>query len=92
MRDEQFDGDLTRLPFTLPALRAAYAGGLGAEAVAAEALRRIAAADDPGMFISLAAPDALAAAARALGTFDTDRPLWGVPVAVKDNIDAQGFP
>lgn len=85
-------GAVTDLPFTLPSLRAAYVAGLSPEAVAAESLRRIAASGDPGMFLSLAAPEDLAAEARALGAFDPDRPLWGVPVAVKDNIDAAGFP
>ena len=80
------------LPFTLPSLRAAYVAGLSPEVVAAESLRRIAASGDPGMFITLAAPEVLAEQARDLGAFDPSRPLWGVPVAVKDNIDAAGFP
>jgi allophanate hydrolase len=85
-------GAVTDLPFTLPSLRAAYVAGLSPEAVAAESLRRIAASGDPGMFISLTSAEALAAEARALGAFDPDRPLWGVPVAVKDNIDVAGLP
>lgn len=89
---ERFDGSVTTLPFTLPALRTAYAAGLSPETVAREALRRIAESGDPGMFISLTDPETLAAAARALGAFDPARPLWGVPVAVKDNIDAAGLP
>ncbi len=78
------------LPFTLEALRRAYAEGLGPEAVVAEAFRRLDAAQDPGIFIHPAREAALAAA-RSLGTAD-GRPLWGVPFAVKDNIDVAGMP
>lgn len=78
------------LPFTLDALRRAYAGGLAPEAVVAEAFRRLEAADDPGIFIHPAREAALAAA-RALGSPD-GRPLWGIPFAVKDNIDVAGMP
>jgi allophanate hydrolase len=80
------------LPFTLEALRAAYAGGLKPEAVVAEVRRRIDAAGDPGIFLHLVALELALAEARALGTFDPDRPLWGVPFAVKDNIDLAGAP
>ncbi|MCW5716519.1 MAG: allophanate hydrolase [Bauldia sp.] len=83
--------DITALPFTIPALRAAYAAGLSPRAVAEEVLRRLEDADDPGIFISLAAWDELEGAAVALGRYDASRPLWGVPVAIKDNIDARGF-
>ncbi|MCC6737141.1 MAG: allophanate hydrolase, partial [Bauldia sp.] len=84
--------DVTTLPFTIPALRAAYAAGLTPRAVVEEVLRRLEDADDPGIFISLASRDDVEGAAIALGGFDPARPLWGIPVAVKDNIDAKGFP
>ncbi|MGV8841190.1 MAG: allophanate hydrolase [Bauldia sp.] len=84
--------DVTTLPFTLPALRAAYSAGLSPRAVAEEVLRRLEDANDPGIFISLASWDDFEAAAVALGPFDPARPLWGIPVAVKDNIDVKGFP
>ncbi len=83
--------DIADLPFTIPALRAAYAAGLSPRAVAEEVLRRLEEAEDPGIFISIASWDELEEAAVALGRFDTGRPLWGIPVAVKDNIDAKGF-
>jgi allophanate hydrolase len=78
------------LPFTLPALRAAYSEGLTAEAVIAEAFRLLDAVADPGIFIHEGRASALAEA-RALGTPD-NRPLWGVPFVVKDNIDVAGMP
>jgi allophanate hydrolase len=79
------------LPFTLPALAAAYASGLTPAAVVAEAFRRIATAGDPGIFLHLAEAEALDAAA-ALGPYDPARPLWGLPFAVKDNIDVASWP
>ncbi|MCR8548662.1 allophanate hydrolase [Salipiger sp. P9] len=78
------------LPFTLPALRAAYAAGARPEDVIALAFTRLDAAGDPGVLIHDAREAALAAA-RGLGPRD-DRPLWGVPFVVKDNIDVAGMP
>ena len=80
------------LPFTLHALRAAYADGLSPTAVMHEVLRRIDLAGDPGIFLSLFSEADLTQQAEALGLFDADRPLWGVPFAVKDNIDVGGLP
>jgi allophanate hydrolase len=78
---------------TIAALHAAYASGLDPVAAVATAYRRIAAADDPGIFISLVPETDSVAAARGLGGFDPVRsPLWGVPFAVKDNIDLAGLP
>ena len=78
------------VPFTIEALRAAYADGLRPEAVAGEASRWLEAAGDPGIFLHTARAAALAEAV-ALGAPD-GRPLWGVPFAVKDNIDVAGMP
>ena len=58
----------------------------------AEVERRIAAVDDPSIFIARFDGAALSAMAAALGDFDPTRPLWGVPFAVKDNIDVAGLP
>ncbi len=81
---------LADLTFTLPALRAAYASGVRPEEVVAEAFRRLDAVNDPGIFIHEAREVALAEA-RALGQPD-GRVLWGIPFAVKDNIDVAGMP
>jgi len=83
---------LRDLPFTCAALRAAYVEGLDPAEVMVEALARLCAADDPAIFLHLAAEADLIRAARALGPFDPALPLWGLPFAVKDNIDVAGMP
>lgn len=80
------------LPFVLPEIRAAYAAGVSPVALVEEAYRRIEAMADPAAFIHLRPLDALRLEAEALGAFDPARPLWGVPFAVKDNIDLAGTP
>jgi allophanate hydrolase len=84
--------NLHELPFTLFSLRASYRNGIAASDVVREVYRRLAAVDDPGIFIHLAAIDEVIAAAEALGPYDPENPLWGIPFAVKDNIDAAGMP
>ena len=80
------------IDFTVASLSAAYAGGIRPADVVREAFRRIAAAGDPGIFIALADEDATIAAAERLGPYDPAQPLWGMPFAVKDNIDVAGLP
>jgi hypothetical protein len=53
---------------------------------------RIRAADDPAIFIALREEVAVQADARALADGDRSLPLYGIPVAVKDNIDVAGLP
>ncbi|UJX44931.1 allophanate hydrolase [Xanthobacter sp. YC-JY1] len=54
---------------------------------------RLAVHDDPAMFITLREEaDVLAEAAALEAASNTDLPLYGVPVAVKDNIDVAGLP
>ena len=76
----------------IAALQAAYAEGRRPEDVVDAVYDRIAAVDDPGIFITRTARDAAKAAATALGTHDPGRALWGIPFAVKDNIDVAGLP
>ena len=81
------------LAFDVASLHAAYAGGLAPGAVMDEALRRIAAANDPGIFLHLRAREEIEADLAALGPFDAEaKPLWGLPFAIKDNIDLAGAP
>jgi len=82
--------------FSLSSLKAAYARGVRAEDVAAEALKRADAYSDPAVWITRASADAVLARARALDAMPVAEraklPLFGVPFAVKDNIDCAGLP
>ena len=72
-------------------LVAAYRGGLDPVSVVDEVLARIDACDDPAIWIDVEPADALRSAAKALATVPFEgHPLWGVPFAVKDNIDVAG--
>jgi len=54
---------------------------------------RIAAHADPAIFISLRdQAEVVADARRLMEAGETERPLYGIPVAVKDNIDVKGLP
>jgi len=83
---------LTSLPFTILALSEAYASGTRPEEVVDEVFRRIDAIGDPAIFIHLCDREEVHAAANALGPRDPSKPLWGIPFAIKDNIDAAGLP
>ena len=84
---------MSDIHFDIASLHAAYRAGLGVGDVIATIYTRIEAADDPGIFIHLAARADLLAQAEALGSFDpVAKPLWGIPFAVKDNIDVAGMP
>jgi allophanate hydrolase len=78
---------------SIDALRAAYAAGVRAEEVVEAVFARIAEVNDPGIFITLAQRRDVLGGAKALPPFDPAVwPLWGVPFAVKDNIDVAGLP
>lgn len=84
----------TALDLGIHALRARYRlGSLSCRSVIAEVLARIAAAGDDKVWLSRVPDDALLAQADALdSTGDRSLPLFGVPFAVKDNIDVAGLP
>ncbi len=83
---------MTETSLDLESLRAAYAAGLSPVELVKSVYARIEAAGDPGIFISLVPEAAALDVARSLGAFDSSRPLWGVPFAIKDNIDLAGSP
>ncbi len=68
------------------------AGTATPEQTVADCYARIRAHADPAIFISLRDEADARAEARALAADAADRPLLGVPVAVKDNIDVKGLP
>ncbi|WP_116134541.1 allophanate hydrolase [Tropicimonas sp. IMCC34043] len=87
------DTDLTALSFDIASLHAAYAAGVSPTSVLAESFARIARAEDPAIFLHLRDAAGAMAEAEALPPFDPDAfPLWGVPFAIKDNIDVAGVP
>ena len=77
---------------TIAALSAAYASGTLTPGAVAEALIGRADHGDPAIWISRPAPDAIRARAAALERAGpAGLPLYGVPFAVKDNIDVAGM-
>ena len=78
---------------TIAAVRDAYARGASTDEVIDAVLARIAASPDPAAWIRVRPRAALVAEARLLDPARrTELPLWGVPFAVKDNIDCAGLP
>jgi allophanate hydrolase len=78
--------------FDIASLHAFYARGGSVAAVVEAVFARMAQVDDPGIFIHVASKADLLKEAAGLGAFDPGRPLWGIPFAVKDNIDVAGMP
>jgi allophanate hydrolase len=78
---------------TIKLLHKYYAAGHDAKNIISDIYRRIGTVNDPGIFIALAPEEDALAAVTALGSFSPkDKPLWGIPFAVKDNIDVAGLP
>ena len=83
-----YDGD-----FSIGSLRAAYRGGISPVRVIETAYRRIAAASGNPIWICTRAQDEALAAAERLRHENVEAlPLYGIPFAVKDNIDVAGLP
>jgi allophanate hydrolase len=83
------------LSFDLETLSAGYrTKAFALREVAAEALRRIAEYGDPAVWITRVAETDVLARAAALQADELNGalPLYGIPFAVKDNIDAAGLP
>lgn len=73
-------------------IRQRYSDGLRPTGLIAEIWDKIAAWDDPALFIHLPEKDELLAMAEAVEAMPADLPLWGIPFVVKDNIDVEGMP
>ncbi len=88
------DSALSNLSLDLITLRDKYlAGALNPETVVSLALDRIEKSTRSGVWISTAERDTVLAEAMALRARDPRTlPLYGIPFAVKDNIDVAGFP
>ena len=78
---------LQNLAFTIENLTKAYRNGLSPEDVINEIFNRIKIINDQNIFINLSDLDNLHSQARDLGLYNPNMPLWGIPFAVKDNID-----
>ncbi|MBB4192143.1 allophanate hydrolase [Rhizobium aethiopicum] len=79
----------------LTSLRAAYEAGKSPLDIIEIVIARRNDATDPAIFITPAPDEALRAEARALmerSPEPNSLPLWGIPFAVKDNIDVAGLP
>lgn len=77
----------------LDAILSAHRAGKSPSETMRETFAAIRAADDPALFITLRDEGEAVAAAAALDPADVQRlPLFGVPFAVKDNIDVAGLP
>ncbi len=79
---------------TVAAIVAAHRAGTASPAeTVARSFARIRAHNDPAMFITLRdEADAIAEAKALAAKGAAQLPLYGVPVAVKDNIDVAGLP
>jgi allophanate hydrolase len=77
---------------TVASLLAAYRSGRSKPSDVAATVAAAAAASDQPVWITLVPEDDLLARARMLDGADRNLPLYGVPFAVKDNIDVAGLP
>ncbi len=83
---------LTTPAFDIASLRSFYREGGKVADIVEAVFARITEVNDPGIFIHLADKRAVLEEAAKLGSFDSSKPLFGLPFAVKDNIDVTGMP
>ncbi|MBB3944134.1 allophanate hydrolase [Rhizobium skierniewicense] len=76
----------------ISALQTFYKQGGRVADIVETVFARMSEINDPGIFIHIADKQALLLEAARLGEYDPDKPLFGVPFAVKDNIDVLGMP
>ena len=80
------------IPLTLPSLRKAYSEGIDPADIIEQVYARIEDVADPNIFLCLFSKEQVQSDAKALGSYDPDKTLWGVPFVIKDNIDVAGQP
>ncbi|KQS71662.1 allophanate hydrolase [Rhizobium sp. Leaf371] len=81
-----------RPAFDIASLADFYRKGGSVAEIVEQVFARIAAVNDPGIFLHLADRQDVLAEAQRLGAYDPEKPLFGIPFAVKDNIDVAGMP
>lgn len=80
------------LPFNIASIQSAYAAHVEPGDVIDEVFRRIEAVADPGIFLSTCSRAEIEKDIQALGRRNLEqKPLWGIPFCVKDNIDVAGM-
>ena len=80
------------IALNISALRKAYAENVRPMEIIEQIYSRIDEVGDPNIFICLFSKEEVISAAEALGEYNPDLPLWGVPYVIKDNIDFAGKP
>jgi allophanate hydrolase len=83
---------LAHLSFDIANLQATYRDGVGVREVVAEAMRRCGSDTHNAFIHRLSADDVEPYLARLEGVDPASLPLYGVPFAIKDNIDLAGIP